>query len=143
MITQRPHELYFLGNSVSYASLKKFLIYLLLPYILLGCSRDGPPYQVELHVTVWEKGGAIKTVQAMRIGIYREGGLPPFHQPILWTHFRTDSTGTIRTWLELPQPPEYYTLWIDSLPAGYTTGLEGAALSHRKKQSKMLFVDPP
>jgi len=122
---------------------KKFSHYLLLPYILLGCSRDGPPYKVELQVSVWEQAGAAKCGHILKIGVYREGGLPPYDKPQLWNQLRTDTTGVLDICLELPQPPEYYTLWIDSMPLGYTTHPEGTPLSHKSKQRLTILVNPP
>jgi hypothetical protein len=135
--------LYFTGLILSQLCPKSFRLYLLLPYILLGCSRDGPPYPVELQITVWEQGGATKSRQIMKIGVYREGGLPPYEKPRLLSQLCTDTKGVLDVCLELPQPPEYYTLWIDSMPPGYTTHPEGTPLSHKSKQRLTVLVYPP
>ena len=123
--------------------LKKFLTHILLPYILVGCSRDGPPYPVELNIRIVEQDQGILTTQPMRVGLFREGGLPPFDRPVLFTHLRTDQSGTLRVRVELPQPPIYYFLWIDSMPTAYTNKHNGAALNHKMKQFMTLFVDSP
>jgi hypothetical protein len=121
----------------------KFIAFLLLPYILIGCSRDGPPYRVVLNATIMEQARSIRTKQIMRIGVYRVGGLSPFDRSVCWLHFYNDSTGTAQIRLELPQPPEYYTLLIDSLPPGYVVTLVGASLNHKRKQNLILFVHTP
>jgi hypothetical protein len=121
----------------------KFIAFLLLPYILIGCSRDGPPYRVVLNATIMEQARSIRTKQIMRIGVYRDGGLSPFDRSVCWSHFYNDSTGTAQIRLELPQPPEYYTLLIDSLPPGYVVTLVGASLNHKRKQNLILFVHTP
>ncbi len=121
----------------------KFIAFLLLPYILIGCSRDGPPYRVVLNATIMEQARSIRTKQIMRIGVYRDGGLSPFDRSVCWSHFYNDSTGTAQIRLELPQPPEYYTLLIDYLPPGYFGTLVGASINHKRKQNLILFVHTP
>lgn len=121
----------------------KFIVFLLLPYILIGCSRDGPPYRVILNATIIEQARSVKTKQIMRIGVYRVGGLSPFDRSVCWSHFYSDSTGIAQIRLELPQPPEYYTLLIDSLPPGYFGSMVGAPLNHKRKQNLILFVHTP
>lgn len=127
----------------SASSLKKFILHLLLPYILIGCSRDGPPYLVDLELNIQERGRSITPTHPMKVGVYREGGLPPFDKPVLWTHLITHLAGPTQIRLELPQPAEYYRLRIDSLPAGYSSDPQGVPLSHKQRQSLTLFVVPP
>ena len=92
---------------------------------------------------IMEQARFVRTKQIMRIGVYRVGGLSPFDRSVCWSHFYNDSTGTAQIRLELPQPPEYYTLLIDSLPPGYVGTLVGASLNHKRKQNLILFVHTP
>ena len=128
---------------IGISRIPKFMLFFLLPYVLLGCSRDGPPYPVELSITIEEVDRNTRVGKIVLVGIYRRGAVPPFDSPALFTHVRTNEFGKVDVSLQLPQPTNLYFLQVDSMPFDYARDLQGWYLTEEKKQTVTLSIYPP